>query len=123
MTSIRDRAHAAPASRKISEPFDAPWSGEGDAPDQLAVRDMGSEARMTFMSEVDAASGKVDMNSLLPFVTDLLVDPATGLPVFELSDHDWLVDNHPGLVSKTILSSITISDLGDVAAKSAEGNS
>ena len=78
---------------------------------------------MTFLGEIDANKGTVQIACLLPFVTDLIVDPATGEPVFELADHDWLVKDHPSLVSKAILTAISISDLGDTAAEAAEGNS
>jgi hypothetical protein len=130
--SLRDRAHqhaeGARTTRKLSEPFDAPWPAEGDAqPDQLAVRELGAKARLALMAamEFDTQTqlGRMDLSATLPFVTDLIVEHDSAKPVFEISDHDWLVETYPALVQKALMTAMMISDLGDSAAEAAEGNS
>lgn len=130
MSSIRDRAHAHAdntPTRKQSEPFPAPWPGEHDEAEMIAVRELGAQNRLDLMSGVQVdtknQTGKIDLSLLLPVVTDLIVDPDSSKPVFELADHDWLVEKYPSLVQKAILTSVGISDLGDDDLQDAEGNS
>lgn len=130
MSSVRDRAHAhaeATTTRKVGEPFPAPWPAEDGGVEMIAVRELNAEVRLKLMSgvEVDtaASTGKIDLTLLLPHVTDLIIDPSSGDLVFELADHDWLLQKYPSLVQRAILASLGMSDLGEADAEAAEGNS
>lgn len=93
----------------------------------VGVRELSADARMAFMSamavDTKGESASMDMNVLLPYVTELMEDPDSGDLLFELADHDVLVDKHPGIVGKVLFTSVDLSEIGKEADAAAEGNS
>ncbi len=112
-------------SRK-SVPMKVPEWAEHQ-PDGILVRELSADARMEVIGamEVDAVAktGSLKMGVVIPYITDLIADPATGEPLFELAMHDTLVKNHPGVVSRVAFKAFEISRIGAEADADAEGNS
>lgn len=117
--SARDRALAGTGDYAFSEPFDAPWAGD----DRIKIRSLGSDARLALMGSVDPVSQTMDLSVLRDQITELVCDADSGDPLFELADLDTVLKKYPALCSKAILTSVSISDLGDAALEEAKGNS
>lgn len=113
--NLRDRALAKP-TRRTNTVTTEEW---GD----VMVRELDAEQRLALMGEVDTVTGSMDLSVLLPYTTDLILDPDTGKEAFEVADLDTLKRDHPGIITSLLLAVVELSDLGNVEFKDAVGNS
>lgn len=127
MSTARERAMSS--STRKTKHVDIPEWMEGDdpiAPDGVVVRELDVDQRMDVLSAMrmngDTGEASVPMNLLAPYTTDLIMDPANRTLMFEPADRDYLLSNHPGAVSRVLMTSMMMSDLGSEALERAKGN-
>ena len=113
--SLRERALAA-ATRKTRTVTTPEW---GD----VTVRELDAEQRLELMSGVDAITQSLDLSLLLPYFTDLVLDPASGKEAFEIADLDTLKRDHPGVLTRLLIAVTDLSELGEVDLAEAVKNS
>lgn len=119
--SLADRIKAAPSTRK-RELVDTPeWADllEGD---EVYARSLNALQRAAFMDGMTVTQGlhgpegKINLASLLPHVTDLIVDK-DGTPLFDLAEREMLCEDHPDVVGRVLTTAINLTNFDTDAAK------
>jgi len=120
------------SSSRKSKHVDIPEWQTGDdpiAPDGICVRELNVDQRMKVLAAMrvsadgsGGAEATLPLNLLSPYTTDLITDPHNGVALFEPADRDYLLENHPGAVSRVLMTAFTMSDLGQSALERETGN-